>query len=442
MPTFLPPARRFLAQAAAAGLLVHALFLPISIAGMQIGLLVSLGALLLLRLTGARGLWSRSALDLPVLLFCGGAVLASALAAAAGMPPLDWASAVGWRSALSPLLVISVAAVPYAVPEAFGGAPAPASRRLALAAFGVWAAAALLPSAIAFAQYQTGLDPWYAIGMRARPIVAAAPKYPGHFAALGFFTWYQRLAHNLTPPALLAAALALHPGLPSRWRRFLGLAAALGCAAVILTLSRAAWFALFAGLAVVAFARGGRGARWGGPAVIACALLLGLGHPALRARLLHMGDAESTGDRKLIWSVCSAVVKDHPLTGVGFGSLPRRAIPYWDRIAPGWTLRAWCHDSFFSAWAEGGPLLFAAVALYWLLLLRAFLRWRRGGGPVSRAAAAGGLAATVAMLLNSLGHDLFYASESMYGLGFALGIAAALSRPEVSGDSPAGEGAA
>ncbi|BDG07157.1 O-antigen ligase family protein [Anaeromyxobacter paludicola] len=441
MPASIATARRLLAQAAALGLLVHALFLPISIAGMQIGLAVSLSALVLLRLSGARGLWSRSALDLPILLFCGAAVLATAVAAAAGLPPVDWASTLGWRSALSPLLVVSVAAVPYAVPDAFGGTPREASRRLALGALGLWAAAALLPSVIAFAQYRTGLDPWFAIGMRPRPIVAPAPKYPGHFAAMGFFTWYQRLAHNLTPPALLAAALALHPGLPVRWRRFLGLAAALACAAVLLTLSRAAWFALFAGLALLAVARGGRAARIGVPAALAGALLLGLAQPALRARLLHLGDAESTGDRKLIWSVCAAVVEDHPLTGVGFGSLPRRAIPYWDRISPGWTLRAWCHDSFFSAWAEGGPLLFLAVLLYWLLLLRAFARWGRAGGPVSRAAAAGGLAAAGAMLLNSLGHDLFYASESMYGLGFALGIAAALARPEVSGDAPGGEGA-
>jgi O-antigen ligase len=211
-------------------------------------------------------------------------------------------------------------------------------------------------------------------------------------------------------------------------------------------MSRAAWVALAAGAGALAFAAGRRRARLAVPAAAAVALALVLLNPSLRQRLAHAADPQENADRGTIWSVCAAVVKDHPIAGVGFGNLPRRSLPYYERIAPLYPLRAWCHDAFFSAWAEGGPILLGGLLLYWAGLFRAFARRRREAPPgpegeLARAAAAGALAALVAMLLNSLAHDIFYASESMYGLGFALGLAAVLSRPAgvppPAGESPA-----
>jgi hypothetical protein len=68
--------------------------------------------------------------------------------------------------------------------------------------------------------------------------------------------------------------------------------------------------------------------------------------------------------------------------------------------------------------------------LYWVLLARAFWRWlRTAPGPLERGAAAGALAALLALLLNGLFHDVFYSSEPMYALGFALGVGAVLAAP-------------
>src|SRR5512135_1900348 len=97
---------RALERAAVAGVLVHAVFLPISIAGMQIGLAISLGALGGLRVLGRR-VWTRSALDLPCLLLVGAALVSLAVATVAGSPPVGWREATLWRSILSPLLVVS-----------------------------------------------------------------------------------------------------------------------------------------------------------------------------------------------------------------------------------------------------------------------------------------------------------------------------------------------
>jgi O-antigen ligase len=219
--------------------------------------------------------------------------------------------------------------------------------------------------------------------------------------------------------------VAAYGGLRGRARVLLGVGALAAAAAVVLTLSRAAWVTLLLGAVVVVLVAG-RSRRVALPLVVAGAAAMAL-HPGVRARLRLLGTAEASDDRRNIWRVCRAVVHDFPLTGVGWGNLPRRSIPYSDRLAPWNTLRAWCHDSFLTAWAEGGPLLFAAVAAFWVLLLRAFWRWRSGDA-LARAASAGALAALLAMAANSLFHDIFYSSEAVFGLGFALAIAAALAR--------------
>src|SRR5512143_774663 len=113
--------QRSLERLALVGVLAHALFLPISIAGMQIGLVCSAGALVALRVTGRR-VWARSALDLPSLLLVGAAVASLGLGALAGSPPVGWHEATLWRSLLAPIVVLS------AVEAATAGAAAHAGR--------------------------------------------------------------------------------------------------------------------------------------------------------------------------------------------------------------------------------------------------------------------------------------------------------------------------
>ncbi len=426
--------QRALERCAVAGVLVHAAFLPISIAGMQIGLAVAAAALVALRLTGRRA-WARSALDLPCLLLPAAAVISLGLGALAGSPPVGWHEATLWRSILAPLVVVS-AIEAWARGASPGDASAPASgdaparaRRLALAVLGVWAAASLVPSAVGWVQYWTGLDPLFALGLRRAPVRAVVPVFPGRFAAVGFFHWYQRLAHNLLPPLCVAAALAIsRRAVNRRLRVLLGAASLAAATAVVLTLSRMAWASLvLAGLVIALLGTPARVRRWAVALVAAGTLAMAL-HPGVRTRVANLAQPGINHDREDIWGICRAVVEEHPLTGVGFGNLPRRTAAYYDRI-PYPLPRAWCHDSFLSAWAEGGPLLFAALAAFWVLLLRAFWRLRRSGADeVSRAAATGALAGLLALFASSLVHDVLYSSEAMYGLGFATAVAMALAR--------------
>ena len=426
--------RRRLGQAAALALAVHAAFLPLSIAMMQLSFGALLCALAALRLAGAK-VWARSSLDGPILVLAGTALLSVGLAALAGSPPVGFHEATIWVSFPAPMAVLS--AVELAGQQ--GADRAEAARRRTVLVLAVWAAAALVPSALAWAQHYWGLDLLNWLGLRRRTIQIPARGWPGRFAAVGFFTWYQRLAHNLTPPVLLAAAVALHGGASRRIRWLLAVGAVAAAAAVLLTVSRSSWLGLAAGGVVLAATGGRRLARRAVLAAVVVAAAMALATPGLRTRLASALGPAAAEDRVPIWRVCAAMVADRPLLGVGFGNAPKRAMPYYDRMVPPDALRSSCHDSFLTAWVEGGPLLTAALAFYWWGLARAFWRWRRGAEGLARAGAGAGLAVLVAMFLNSLVHDVFYSAETMYGLGFALGLAAALARagrppqPEAAG---------
>lgn len=413
---------RVLVWIAWVGVFAHAAFLPISIAGMQIGIAVALAALVTLRLAGRR-VWVGTPIDAPVLILAGAAIASVALAWTFGLPPPRVRTAFFWRGLLTPIVVV------LALEASADGEDPEAPRRRALAIVVVWAAAALVPALVAWMQVRTGLDPLHAIGLRDAPRHAPAPGDPTRFAAIGFFSWYTRFAHAMTPVAVLSIALALLAPLRRGLRVFLGFAGVAAAAAVVLTTSRSAWAGLAAAALTLAFLAGRRIARVAVPIAVACSIAAALASPVLRNRLANAFDADANQDRATIWRVCGAVIRDHPLTGVGFGALPARSYEYYERLAPDWILRAWCHDTFVTAWAEGGPLLTLAFVAWWALLARAFLRFRRTGDAIGRAAAVGVLAALAALFVNALVHDLFWASEPVYAIGLLLGAGVVIARP-------------
>ncbi|HYG69243.1 MAG TPA: O-antigen ligase family protein [Anaeromyxobacteraceae bacterium] len=414
-------AREALVRAAWVGVAAHAAFLPVSMAGMQIGVGVALGALLLLWATGHR-VWRWSPIHLPVLLLAGAALLSVGIAWATGAPPRSTDNAIFFR-----LLVVAVVVLP-AIEVGPAGEPPERVRRRALRFAAIWIGVAILPSVLGWIQVRTGLDAMHALGLRDAPRQAPAPWAPGRYAAMGFFTWYVRYAHALAPAAAFAAALALFAPLPRRTRILFGVAAVIVSSSVVLTGSRSAWAGLALGGFVLALLSGPRVRRVAIPAAIAAALLAVLLSPGLRTRISRLDEPEATGDREIIWRVCSAMIADRPLTGVGYGALAQRSYPYYERLAPEFPMRAWCHQSFVTAWGEGGPLLAVALAAWFALLARAFLRLHRTGDGLARAASAGALAALASLFVNALVHDVFWSTEPMFAHGFLLAVAVALAR--------------
>ncbi|MGC4001439.1 MAG: O-antigen ligase family protein [Anaeromyxobacter sp.] len=257
---------------------------------------------------------------------------------------------------------------------------------------------------------------------------------PGLHAATGFGRSYIQLAHQLAAPAWLAAALATAPlGRPRR--AALAAGAGLAMAATALTSSRAAWAGLAVGAVVLAALLGGRWLRRGLPLAAVAVLAAALAAPGLRARL---GNALSPGvndDRGMIWAVCKAAWREHPL-GVGPANAAREADRWFDALAPQAEIRTGCHSMPLQLLLEGGPLLLAAWAGAALWVAAALLRARRergrAGDTLGRAAAAGALAGLAAWGVNGLVNDLHRESRAGWGLALTLAVAAVLAWPERS----------
>ncbi|GEJ56366.1 O-antigen ligase family protein [Anaeromyxobacter diazotrophicus] len=435
-PARLAPARRFLAGAAWAGLAAHAVFLPISVAGMQIGLAVAVGAVVGLALCGRR-VWRPGLVAAPVLILCGGAIAAIVVPWLAGFPPLHALDLVFWRAFAAPLAVV------LALEAGPDGEDPAAPRRRALTFLALWAAAALLPAAVAWVQVRTGFDPNHALGLRRVARRVPAPDAPGRFAAIGFFMWYTRLSYAMLVVAAFSGAFALLAPVGRRLRLLFAVAALAACSAVVLGGSRAAWGALSVVAVAVALLAGRRVARVAVPLAVVVSLVAGAASPGLRARLVRLATSEdANGDRAMTWRVCRELVREHPWTGTGFNALGVRIDPYFERFAPVGQTRDRCHDVLFSAWAEGGPLFALAVAAWWFLLFRAFLRLRREADPLGRAAAAAVLAGLTGLFVLSLVHDLIWASEAAFAIGGLVGAGYVLARPRAGAATPRSSAAA
>jgi O-antigen ligase len=377
------------AALALAGLAGHAFFLPVSIAGMQLGLAVAAAGVLL---APPRPL--RTPLDLPALGFVAIAIL-SDLLAPSGPPSL--AAATLWRSVLGFIVVAhALRIVPSRTP------------RQLLVCLG---AGLLCASVVGLLQYRTGIDLVHAIGLRPAPALVQAPGVEARFGAMGFFTSRLTFGHNATLVlATLAGALASGVG-PAGFQIALAAMSLVGLAAVAVTFDRAAYLAL-AVAALVLVVRSGR--RRLAVALASVAALAAL-HPAVRARLSTAFSASANPDRFFIWARALEIIRDHPLHGVGFANYPLVLGPYYDRVDPHFFMRTWAHNLELSTLAEMGPV--GLAALFWLLFAAARLALRS-----TSPFALGALAALAAWLTIAQFHDVLYDTKVMYALWFSLAL--------------------
>ena len=159
-----------------AGLIGHAVFLPISIAGTQIALGVAAVGLLLFPPRPFR-----TPLDWPVFAF----VL---IAICSDFPRPTGCR--GWPQRHSGALGFFIVA--------HGLRLANDPRGAAIRLLYCCSASVAIVALVAFLQYRTGIDPLHALGLRAQAAWVEAPGVPGRFGAMGFFTSRLTFGHNLT----------------------------------------------------------------------------------------------------------------------------------------------------------------------------------------------------------------------------------------------------
>lgn len=377
-----------------------ALFTAWSVAGMQ---LASAAALALFLAT--RGWRDPATVRPPVLAFAAVAVVSVLCAELLGrFDPLAWRFV---------LLVWIVAALGARLPRA----------DLEQVAW-LWIAGAAAASAWAVLQTFTGLDLLALLHLRAHAVALPSP-WPGHFAALGFFSSRLNFANGLLLPLGLALGYAVSGSGRQRWLGA-GAAGVLG-AALLLSFTRAAWWgALVAGGVVLARRAGLRGLLVLAAVVAAAALT-----PSVRARFASSLRVDANTDRVFIWSRAREVIRAHPVLGVGFGAYPRAARPFYDRADPAFPMHTWAHDTWLSLLAETGPAGVLLFAWLWLVVFRA------GRRAAKRSPAAQGLlAGLLGLHVAALFHDVLYAPEVVHALYLGAGLLVAFAGAETSDREP------
>lgn len=154
------------------------------------------------------------------------------------------------------------------------------------------------------------------------------------------YGWFHRWPHldnvgfsqNATAALIVAACpfcVALTASTKRRWRRWCGALATLWLVfALILTLSRGAYFGLAVGIGAMIWLNGGR-TRWLAPlpTLLTLALLLA-GVTGYEFTLSSTPTGWSSVDRLYIWHTALRMLADFPITGPGVGTFPLRMPAY------------------------------------------------------------------------------------------------------------------
>jgi O-antigen ligase len=205
-------------------------------------------------------------------------------------------------------------------------------------------------------------------------------------------------------PFLLALALVG----PLAWRRPAWLAAASVAVALLLSFSIGGWVGSAAALAAVLFALGLRKRAWqlGGAAAVVLALVSGLALVgALPERLNPL--RQTGGFRLELWSSTVAMLRDHPLFGVGldnFAYLYQQV--YLREGAAAEPNLSHPHNWLLHFWVELG--LLGLIAFVWLVVI--FVR-RARRAPRTRPAlwlVAGAVGAMTDMLVHGLVDNSYF----------------------------------
>ena len=185
--------------------------------------------------------------------------------------------------------------------------------------------------------------------------------------------------------------------------------------ALIFSGSRMGQFAFFCGLAATAMLSVFRGARKGQQRVSPRLLLIAIGclsiavlwgaWKGLDPVIERWGTAgqELTEARTILWETTKPLIRDFPVTGTGFGTY-ELAYRSYQPESFGTTLYDHAHNDYLQVLAETGWIGFVLwLAFFALFLVRVIIKWFQNTDPFSVAIGAGGIAATIALLVHSFG---------------------------------------
>ncbi|MFS8530344.1 O-antigen ligase family protein [Sphaerobacter thermophilus] len=194
-------------------------------------------------------------------------------------------------------------------------------------------------------------------GLAVEGVVRISGTYP-HPNALGLYL--ERVV-----PFAVALGIAFRSRLDLRWLAL----AALCAAGLLLTFSRGAYLGAGAGLLVVAWLAGRR--RMAGALVLGAVVLGGALVLVAGERLLSLFSGGSGSLRLAIWQSSLAMIRDHPITGVGLDQFLYQYAPRYV-LPEAWPERFTSHPHNFvlDLWLRLGIMGLGVAAAYAVVLVR------------------------------------------------------------------------
>jgi O-antigen ligase len=238
------------------------------------------------------------------------------------------------------------------------------------------------------------------------------------------------LAGILSQLAVFAAAV-IPARSAARWRAGIALAAVMMFAALLLTMTRGAWIAVFAGLAVVCVLL--RNRVLVAATVLAVVIMLVYTHAyrndqgrtlAVDTFATEQAD-RNVATRLVLWDMSWKMFLDHPVFGVGMGDYSMEAEKRLAARHVRTTVDS--HNIYLQLLATRGLFGFIPFATYWAVLVISLWKLARRVTPGSLAHcyALGALGATAAVLAGALTENNLDDAEVLAAFMFLVGIARA-----------------
>jgi O-antigen ligase len=241
------------------------------------------------------------------------------------------------------------------------------------------------------------------------------PKQPYEGKALvGFFPHHIDAGGFFSVLAILSLCLALFWQKSKRINILLLLLSILFLTGVFLSLARTYYISLLVMVPAV-FMRGNRRiAIIGLSAIIVFVVAVFLLIPHIRERALSVADlAKNTSnlERLYIWKTAGDIIKDHPVSGIGFRQWRERFSDYSGKYARSWKFTEaalhHAHNLYLTVAAETGIVGLFLFTVFWAYLLMAL--WRcissSSGGSFENALALGIFFGLVNFLIGGLFED-------------------------------------
>jgi len=238
------------------------------------------------------------------------------------------------------------------------------------------------------------------------------------------------LAGILCQLAVFGSAVALSPR-AARFRVWIAIAVVMMFAALLLTMTRGAWIAVFAGLIAVCVLLRSRALALATVLAIAVMFLYTHHYRNDQGRTLAVDTfATEQADRNVatrlvLWDISWKMFLDHPLLGVGMGDYSREAEKRLAERHVRTTVDS--HNIYLQILATRGLVGFIPFVAYWVVLVMTLWKLARRAvkGSLARHYAIGALGATAAVLVGALTENNIDDAEVFAAFMFLAGLALA-----------------